>query len=170
MAYNLIIKRTTPANLWILVSNARSVKKVHSALLPFNGQFNRPIEAAIRTIVTKFAPYLHCWTLNHQHAYIECELKKILQLYRPVLMIIINYRFIAVRSKWALLLNNVENFCWRIKMWSLSKYSWCKNWIRTTYCNTEFLVNGLLESWPKIHFFIEKLCWATKFIFGSINT
>ncbi|XP_054734645.1 uncharacterized protein LOC129242112 [Anastrepha obliqua] len=34
--------------------NARSVKKVYRALLPFYGQFNRPAEAAIRAIVTKF--------------------------------------------------------------------------------------------------------------------
>ena len=34
--------------------NACSVKKVHQALLPFHGQFNRPTEAAIRAIVTKF--------------------------------------------------------------------------------------------------------------------
>ena len=34
--------------------NACSVKKVHSALLPFYVQFNRPTEMAIRAIVTKF--------------------------------------------------------------------------------------------------------------------
>ena len=34
--------------------NACSVMKVHRALLPFNGQFNRPTEATIRAIVTKF--------------------------------------------------------------------------------------------------------------------
>ena len=34
--------------------NARSVKKVHRALLPFYGQFNQPTEAAIRAILTKF--------------------------------------------------------------------------------------------------------------------
>ena len=33
--------------------NACSAKKVHLALLPFYGQFNRPTEAAIRAIVTK---------------------------------------------------------------------------------------------------------------------
>ena len=32
-----------------------------------------------------------CCTLNHQQAYVECELKKISQLYRPVLMMAINY-------------------------------------------------------------------------------
>ena len=31
-----------------------AVGKVHRALLPFYGQFNRPTEAAIQTIVTKF--------------------------------------------------------------------------------------------------------------------
>ena len=34
--------------------NACSVKKVHRALLPFYSQLNRPTEAAIRAIVTKF--------------------------------------------------------------------------------------------------------------------
>ncbi|XP_054744546.1 uncharacterized protein LOC129248965 [Anastrepha obliqua] len=34
--------------------NACSVKKVYRGLLPFYGQFNRPTEAAIRAIVTKF--------------------------------------------------------------------------------------------------------------------
>ena len=34
--------------------NACSVKKVHRALLAFYGQFNRPTEAIIRAIVTKF--------------------------------------------------------------------------------------------------------------------
>ena len=45
-----------------------------------------------------FAPKLHWWTLNHQHVCIECELKKISQLYRPMLMMTINYRFVTVRS------------------------------------------------------------------------
>ena len=34
--------------------NSKTVKKVHGALLPFYGQFNRPTEAVIRAIVTKF--------------------------------------------------------------------------------------------------------------------
>ena len=34
--------------------NACSVKKVHRALFPFDGQFNRRTEAAIRAIVTQF--------------------------------------------------------------------------------------------------------------------
>ena len=34
--------------------NACSVKKVHRMLLSFYGEFNRPSEAAIRSIVTKF--------------------------------------------------------------------------------------------------------------------
>lgn len=83
--------------------NACSVKKVHRVLLPIVYVLllfivSLTTEATIRTIVTKFAPNLHCWTLNHQHAYVECELKKISELYRPVLMMTINYQFIAVRS------------------------------------------------------------------------
>ena len=34
--------------------NASSVKKVHSVILPFYGQFNQLSEAAIRAVVTKF--------------------------------------------------------------------------------------------------------------------
>ena len=34
----------------------------------------------------------------------------------------------------------------------------------------EFMANRLLESWPKIHFFIEKLCPATNLIFSSTDT
>ena len=34
--------------------NACSVEKVHRALIPFYGEFNRPTESAIRAIVTKF--------------------------------------------------------------------------------------------------------------------
>ena len=39
-----------------------------------------------------------------------------------------------------------------------------------SYLNADFLVNGPLKSWPKIHFFIEKLRLATKLIFGSMDT
>ena len=62
--------------------NACSVKKVHRKLFPFYGQFNRHTVATILAIVTKFRP-------NHQHAYVECERKK---MYRPVLMMSINIR------------------------------------------------------------------------------
>ena len=34
--------------------NACSIKKVHRALLPFYGQFNRPTAVVIRAIVTNF--------------------------------------------------------------------------------------------------------------------
>ena len=145
-----------------------------------------------------FAPNLHYWTLNHQHAYSECELNKISQLYRPVLMMTINYRYVAVRSNWAsviqqcvplkiqlvqelkpndLLQRRISEklaedplfyrkivFSDEAHFW-LNGYSWCKNWSRRIYCNVEFA-----ESWPKIHFFIVRLCSATKLIFGSMGT
>ena len=63
--------------------NACSVKKVHRVLLPFYGQFNRPTEATIPATVTKFRTKLDCCTLNHQHTFLESELKKISQLYWP---------------------------------------------------------------------------------------
>ena len=76
--------------------NACSVEKVHRALLPIYGQFNRPTEATIRSIVTKFRSkftLLDITLLDHQHAYVESELKQISQLYRPVLIMTINYRW-----------------------------------------------------------------------------
>ena len=81
----------------------------------------------------------------------------------------INYRFVAVRSNWVSVTQQHGYFCGRFYPRSLSKYSWCKNESRTTYRNVEFLVNGFLENWPKIHFFIEKLCSATKLIFDSMD-
>ena len=79
--------------------NTCSVKRVHCDLPSFYGQFNRPTEATIWTIVTKFRtkytfldiePSKHLRTLRKEI--------KILQLYRPVLMMAINYRFVFVRS------------------------------------------------------------------------
>ena len=75
--------------------NACSVKKVHSALLPFYGQFNWPTEVAIRFIVTKF--HSKFTLLDNKPPTLTCvksELKKISQLFRPVLMMTINYRFV----------------------------------------------------------------------------
>ena len=60
-----------------------------------------PLKRLFGLFGLNFAPNLHCCILNHQYAYVECELKKISQLYRPVLMMTINYRFVAVRSNWA---------------------------------------------------------------------
>ena len=106
LVYNLTINRLTNEQRLQIIAfyyqKACSVKKVHRELLPFYSQFSRPTEAAIRAIVTNSTPnstsnstpYSHCWILNHQHAYVECELKKISQLYRPVLIMTINYRFV----------------------------------------------------------------------------
>ena len=81
--------------------NVYSVKKVYCALLSFYNKFNWPTESAIQAIQwLNFSSNFHCWTLDHQHAYVEWELNKISQLYRPVLMMTINYRFVAVRSNW----------------------------------------------------------------------
>ena len=100
--------------------NACFIKKVYRALIPFYGQFNRP--------TAKFFPAIaHFWTLNHQHAYVECELKKISQLYRPVLMMTIKYRFVAVRSNCASVTQQRGKLFGGISVWRLSKYSWCKN-------------------------------------------
>ena len=139
------------ANHWILLSKC-SVKKVHRALHPFYGQFNRPTEAAIRSIVTKFR-----WTLNQQHAYVECELKKISQLYRPVLMPIIDsWPFAAIGP---LLLNNVVNFAEGFRCEVFQKTAGAR-------IEAEWALGKLTED-PLL--FIEKLCWATKLIFGSMG-
>ena len=58
LVYNLNTNRLTNVQRLEIIEfycqNACSVKKDHRALLPFDGQFNRPTEAAIRAIVTKF--------------------------------------------------------------------------------------------------------------------
>ena len=71
-------RRTNEQRLQIIgfyYQNACSVMKVHHAVFPIHGQFNRSTEAAIRAIVIiivmiviiNFAPNLHCWTVNYQH-------------------------------------------------------------------------------------------------------
>ena len=98
-----------------MTNEQRSVKKLHHALLQFYGQSNRPTEAAIRAIVTKF-----------RTKFTLLDIKPPTRLHR---------------------LQTEEN----IAAVSASVY-------------------GLLESWPKIHFFIEELCSATRLIFGSMGT
>ena len=44
--------------------NTCFVMKVHRALLPFYGQFNRPTESAIRAIVTKFRTKFTLWDIK----------------------------------------------------------------------------------------------------------
>ena len=109
-----------------------------------------------------FASNLYCWTLNHQHAYVECDMKKI---WWPS---IINLWPFAVIGP--LFLNNVENFAEGFRCEAFQNTAEIQNWSRSTYRNAEFLVNGLLESFPKVHFFIEKLYSATMLIFGSMDT
>ena len=58
LVYNLTMNRPTNEQRLQIIEfyyqNACFVKKVHRALLPFYDHFNRPTEAAIRTIVTIF--------------------------------------------------------------------------------------------------------------------
>ena len=44
--------------------NACSVNKIHCALLPFYGQFNRLTKAAIRAIVTKLSTKFTLWSIK----------------------------------------------------------------------------------------------------------
>ena len=150
--------------------------KIHALLRKFIMRFFHllvsliePLKRLLGQLWLKFAPNLLCWTLNHQHAYVECELKKISQLYRQVLMVTINYRFVAVRSNEPGYSTTWNIFLKDFGCEAFGKYSWCKNWSRTSYRNAEFLVNGLMENWPKIRFFIEKLCLAAKLIFGLMD-
>ena len=50
----VVINEQRLPNIEFYYQNGCSVKKFHRVLLPFYGQFNWPIEVAIRTIVTKF--------------------------------------------------------------------------------------------------------------------
>ena len=88
-----------------------SFKKVYCPLLPFYVTLIDPLK---RLLWLNFAPNLHCWILNQQHSYVECELKKISQLYRSVVLMTINYQFVAVRSNWASVTQQREKFCERI--------------------------------------------------------
>ena len=49
-----------------------------------------------------FALNLHCWALYHQYTYVDCDLKNISELFWAVLMMTVNYWFVAAR--------NVKNF------------------------------------------------------------
>ena len=112
-------------------------------------------------LLCKISHHLHCWKLNLQHAYVECVLKKIPQPYRPVLMISINYRFVGVRSNRASVTQQCGKFCGRIKLVQELKPN--------DLTRRRIIRECALESWPKIHFLIEKLCSATKLIFGSMG-
>ena len=81
--------------------NACSVKKVLRALLPFYGQFNRPTEATIRAIVTKFRTRFTLLDIKPLICSRRVRTEKNIAADRAVLMMTINYRFVAVRSNWA---------------------------------------------------------------------
>ena len=92
--------------------------QIRTLLRKFNARFSHFMVSLIdplkRLLWLNFAPNLHCWTLNYQHAYAECELKQISQLYRSMVMMTIIYRFIAVRSNWASVTQQRGQFCGRI--------------------------------------------------------
>ena len=73
-----------------------------------------PLKRLFRLMWLNFAPNLHCWTLKHQHTYVECELKQISQLYRPVEMMTINFRFAVVRSNWGSVKQQRDKCCGKI--------------------------------------------------------
>ena len=68
--------------------NACSVKKVHGALLPFYGQFNRTTEAAI---VTKFRTKFTLLDIKPPTGLRRVRIEEKKKPYRPVLMMTINY-------------------------------------------------------------------------------
>ena len=82
--------------------NACSVKKIHRALLPFHGQFNRLTEVAIQATVTKFRTKFTVLDIKPPTRLPRVRTEETdIELYRPVLMMTLNYRFVAVRSNWA---------------------------------------------------------------------
>ena len=91
-----------------------SIKKVHRALLPFYGQFNRPTEAAIRAIVTKFRTKFTLLDIKPPARLRRVRTEENIAAVRPVLMMSINYRFVVVRSNWASVTQQRGKFCGRI--------------------------------------------------------
>ena len=118
LVYNLPINRFTNEQPLQIIEfyyqNACSVKKIHARLFHFVVNLFDPLKRLFGLWWLIFAPNFLGWTLNYQHAYAECELKKISQLNRPVLMMTINYRFVAVRSSWASVTQQRGKFYGRI--------------------------------------------------------
>ena len=138
--------------------NAYSVKKVHRALLPFYGQFNRSTEAAIRTKFRTKSTLLEPTRLRRVRTK-ENIAAVSASVNEPSL--IDSSPFAAIGRP--LLLNNIDNF---------AEGFWCVAFQNTA--GTRIESKGLPQrrifvEWAlgksKIHFFIEKLCSATKLIF-----
>ena len=66
-----------------------------------------------------------------------------------------------------LLLNNVKNFAEGFRCDAFQNTAGVRIEAERLSATQNF---WLLESWQKIHYFIEKLCSATKLIFGSMDT
>ena len=101
--------------------NASSVKKVKRALLPFYGQFNRPTEAAILAIVTKF-----------RTKFTLLDIKPSTRLHRVrteenIAAVSASVNQLSIRRSQQLGL--CYSTLWKIlrKDLGLSKYSFCKN-------------------------------------------
>ena len=68
--------------------NACSVKQVHRGFFHFMVSLIDLLKRLFGLLWLNFAKNLHYWTLNHQHTYVKCELRKISELYRSQLSIL----------------------------------------------------------------------------------
>ena len=150
--------------------NACSVKKVHRALLPFYGQFNRPTEAAIRAIVTKFRTK---FTLLDIKPPARLRRVRTEENIAAVSASVNDDHQLSIRRR-AQQLGLCYSTTWKILPKDLGvkpfKIQLVQELKPIDLPQRRILVNGLLKSWPKIHFVIEKSCSATKLIFGSMDT
>ena len=140
MVYILTIYRLTNEQRLLIIEfyyqNECSVKKVHSALLRFYGQFNQYTETDIRAIVTKFRTKLTLLDIRPRY---RTRLRRVRteENIAAVLASInddhqLSIRFLPLAAIEPLLLNNVENFVEGFR---------CVSFKNTA----KFLVNGLLE-------------------------
>ena len=132
-------------------------QKVHVAFLPFYGHYNRTTEAAIRGIVTKFRTKFTLLDIKPPTRLCRVRTEENMQLYRPVLMMTINYRCVAVRSNWA----SVSRQGGRI---AISQGFRCEAFQSKAGARIEaerptassIFGNMLLKTCPKIPFFLSK--------------
>ena len=85
-------------SLDFIIETRALLRKIIARFFHFIVSLIGPLKQLFGLLWLNIAQNLHCWTLNHQHTYIKWELKKISQLYRPVLMMTGNNRFVAVCS------------------------------------------------------------------------
>ena len=76
------------------------LRKFNARFSPFYGQLNRSAEAAIRPIVTKFRIKFTLLDIKPPTSLRKVRTEEHIAALPPVLMMTINYLFVAVRSNW----------------------------------------------------------------------